>query len=604
MIRSGVNQTEQGFSFVYANPKEEACSLLLYKRGQAEPEQIIEMKNCLGDFYTAEVKLKDPQNYEYVYRIGEEIVTDPYAKGITGKQAFGVFTEESELRGTFHRSSFDWEGDQPLRLPFTESVMYCTHLRGYTMDESSKVQNPGTFLGMTEKIPYLQSLGITQLELMPIYEFEEYPKPKDRQTDSEKKLPKMTIPKENRKFNYWGYSEGFYFAPKKSYAAGEDASAELKELVKALHRAGIELILEFYFEQGTAPNLILDCLRYWVSEYHLDGIHLNRGCIDGRLLTEDPLLKKTKIFTEYFDGSEFSGEHTDAGKKRLAEYHDGFLVDARRLLRGDWEMVGPFCDRVRKNPKYCSVVNYLANHNGFTMRDMVSYDKKHNEANGEKNRDGSSENHSWNCGVEGATKDEEVLKLRNRQLRNAFAMVFFSQGIPLIYGGDEFGNSQQGNNNAYGQDNPLGWIQWSETENAKALTEYVRALIAFRKNHDVFREEKEAEFSDYRYTGIPDLSYHSEQAWCGNFAPYSRKIAMFYGPAYARSEENPIYVAYNFYPGSQEFGLPKLTEGREWRVIFDSSAEKIFEPEGRKLPDKKHVTISGRTICVLEGVSI
>lgn len=596
-MRLGVKKTEKGFRFAYAMKDHGKCRLLLYKKGEKEPEQILDMEREVGNIYTVCVDIKDLSPYEYLYEADGVRVLDPYATGISGKQKFGEFIPWEQLRCTLEDPSFDWEQDRQLEIPFTESVIYCTHLRGYTMDRSSKVKAKGTFQGMIEKIPYLVSLGINQLELMPIYEFDEFPKPKGIRGYEQT----VTVDKESAKLNYWGYGDGFYFALKKSYAASGDPGKEFKQLVKELHKAGIELVLEFYFEESYSPGMIRDCLEFWVEEYHIDGVHINRGDLDMKLLTTDPVLKNTKIYTEYYEKRELCEELQDPNARHLAEYHDGFLIQGRRFLKGDEEVLREFCQKTRKNPSQTGVVNYMANHNGFTMRDMVSYDQKHNESNGEHNADGTDYNYSWNCGIEGETRKKTVTQLRKRQIYNAYAMLFFAQGIPLIYGGDEFGNSQKGNNNAYGQDNEISWVQWKNTKAEKELLEYVKTLIAFRKKHDVFHEPKEASQSDYKSTGFPDVSYHGENAWYSDFSAYSRHIGIMYGDAYAEKEKNPIYVAYNQHWVEHKFGLPYLSKGKQWKVIFDTSAEEIFAPEGRKILKQKEITLSGRTICVLEG---
>lgn len=599
MIRLGVSKVQKGYQFAFATAKEEPCTLLLYKKGEETPEKEIPMTRKMGDIYTATVERINAKNYEYAYQAGGKRLLDPYATGISGKKKFGQFVKEQELRCTFDCADYDWEDDKSPQIPFSESFVYCTHLRGYTMDKSSKVRAKGTFKGMLEKIPYLVSLGVRQLELMPVYEFEEFPRPKAKSTMYERE-----VPEENLKFNYWGYGPAFYFAPKRSFAYGKDAARELKDLVKALHREGIELILEFYFEETAAPHMVMDCLKFWVEEYHVDGFHLNRSAVPMRTIVMEPSLKQTKIFTEFFESSDLLDETRDLQRKHLAEYHDGFLIDARRLLKGDEDVLKDFCEKTRKNPEFHGVVNYLANHNGFTMMDMVSYDAKHNEANGENNTDGSNYNFSWNCGLEGPSKKKGIQQLRSRQLRNAFAMLMFAQGIPLIYGGDEFGNSQQGNNNVYGQNNELSWVQWNTSKSAKDLMEYVQKLIGFRKEHGVFHMGKEASQSDYKSTGIPDLSYHGESAWYGGFEAFRRNIGIMYGNEYAENEKNPIYVAYNLHWVEHRFGLPTLPKGRTWKMIFTTGKETgNFTPQGGEIPDQRVLALEGRTICVLEGIA-
>ncbi len=596
-MKLGVTKTQKGYQFAFAGGNDLPCTLLLYKKGEETPEFELPMNRLMGEVYVAYVEKINAKNYEYVYRVGEKNVLDPYATGISGKKKFAEKVDPSKLRCTFDFSEYNWEDDKHPEISFSESLIYCTHLRGYTMDKSSRVRAKGTFKGMIEKIPYLVSLGVKQLELMPIYEFEEYPRPKKKS-----RMYELEVAEESLKLNYWGYTSGFYFAPKASYAAGKDASRELKDLVKALHKAGIELILEFYFEESAAPYMVMDCLKYWVEEYHIDGIHINRSAVPMKNLVMEPSLKTTKIFTEYFEQSELAEEPRVPKKRHLAEYQESFLVDGRRLLKGDEDVLRAFADKHKKNPSNIGVVNYMANHNGFTLMDAVSYDEKHNEANGENNRDGSNYNFSWNCGVEGPSKKKGIVQLRTKQLRNAFAMLMFAQGIPLIYGGDEFCNSQQGNNNVYGQDNELSWVQWNTSKNAKDLLEYVKKLIAFRNAHSAFHMEKEASMTDYKSTGIPDLSFHGESAWYGGFEAYRRHIGMMYGAGYA--EKNTIYVAYNLHQSAHEFGLPTLPKGKKWKMIFNTAEDtEQFTPQGVAIPNQKIMKLSGRTICVLEGMA-
>ena len=368
-MRLGVRKTQKGYQFAFASAKEEPCTLLLYKKGEETAEIKIPMNRYMGDIYVADVEKINAKNYEYAYQVGDKIILDPYAKGISGKGKFGEKADSQKLRCTFNLAEYNWEDDKHPEIPFSESLIYCTHLRGFTMDKSSKVRAKGTFKGMMEKIPYLVSLGVKQLELMPIYEFEEFPRPKKKRSKYE---PEKRA--EGLELNYWGYTSGYYFAPKSSYAYGKDASKELKDLVKALHKAGIELILEFYFDDTVSPNMIMDCLKFWVEEYHIDGIHINRSAISMKNVVMEPALKATKIFTEYFEQGELLEETDSPKRKHLAEYRDGFLVDARRLLKGEEDVLRTFAEKTRRNPGNYAVVNYMANHNGFTMMDMVSYD--------------------------------------------------------------------------------------------------------------------------------------------------------------------------------------------------------------------------------------
>ena len=328
-------------------------------------------------------------------------------------------------------------------------------------------------------------------------------------------------------------------------------------------------------------------------------------------LAQDPLLSHTKIMSEGFQLEEIYEERHIPNFRNLAEYNDGFMLDVRRFLKGDEGQLAPFAWRARRNPSEYAVINYMANHNGFTLLDAVSYDEKHNEANGEENHDGTDYNYSWNCGEEGPSRKKKTLALRARQLRNAFVLLLLSQGTPLIYGGDERGNSQSGNNNVYCQDNELSWVNWKTGKAFGFLTDYVKGLIAFRRAHPVFHQKQELRMTDYLSCGHPDLSYHGKRAWLGDFENYSRSVGAFYGGDYieansgGKETDSFFYVAYNMHWIPHEFALPDLPGKGNWKIAIDTGLEGtagIYE-EGKEplLSDQRTVTVPERTILVLTG---
>lgn len=597
----GVRKLGEDTCFTVAVPDKKTCSLLLYRKGRKEPEAAISMEGSgqYGDLRSVLVKDLPADRYEYNYEIDGQVVTDPYACRIAGRESFGKPVKEEVLRGRICPGVFDWEGDRPLRLPYEEIVAYAAHVRGFTKHGTSRVKAKGTFAGLKEKIPYLKELGINQLELMPIYEFSEL-----ASVDSPALKKYAPLDGGEARINYWGYSpKAYYFAPKASYAASDNPVQELKELIRELHKNGIEIILEFYFPKGTKASLVLGCIRYWVVEYHIDGVHINRDNAPVEALAQDPLLSHTKIFSEGFALDEIYEEKAVPAFRNLAEYNDGFMLDARRFLKGDEGQLTAITSRARRNPKRNGVINYMANHNGFTLTDLVTYDEKHNEANGEANRDGTDVNYSWNCGEEGPSRKKRLLKLRSRQLRNAFTILLLSQGTPLIYAGDERGNSQSGNNNAWCQDNELSWIPWKTGKAETALLEFVKGLIAFRKAHPVFHQARELQMTDYRSCGYPDVSYHGKQAWFGDFENYSRSVGILYAGDYV--EDDFFYVAYNMHWMPHEFALPGLPADRKWRIALDTGpegTEGIFqEGEEEILEEQRKVTVPERTILVLAG---
>ena len=607
--RPGIVRQGACICFTAVVPEEKDCALILYKKGspEAEIEISMEPETRYGDLRSVEIADLPADSYEYNYRIAGRMVTDPYARRIVGRELWGQVPENgSSLRASIPSEDFDWEGDEPLRLPYTEVVAYVTHVRGFTKHPTSGVRAKGTFAGIQEKIPYLKSLGINQLELMPVYEFAE------AEAWDERRPPIRRGGKaEEPLINYWGYTDSYYFAPKASYAASGDPVQELKTLVRELHKNGIELILEFYFPKGMQTARVLDCIRYWVLEYHIDGVHVNRNHTPVEALAQEPLLSHTKIMSEGFEMDEIYEERHSPSFRNLAEYNDGFMMDIRRFLKGDEGMIPGFIWRARRNPGNCAVMNYLAGHNGFTLMDAVSYDEKHNEANGEENRDGTDYNYSWNCGEEGPSRKKKTMELRGRQLRNALVMLYLSQGVPALYGGDEKGNSQSGNNNVYCQDNELSWIQWKPGKKWEFLEDYVRLLIRFRRKHPVFHQEAELRQTDYLSCGHPDISYHGKRAWFGDFENYSRSVGIFYAGEYVsansdgKRSDDSFYVAVNMHWIPHEFALPKLSGRQVWTLALDTGAEGtdgIF-PEGREevLSDQHLIHVPERTILVLRG---
>ncbi|MCR5216147.1 MAG: alpha-amylase [Lachnospiraceae bacterium] len=509
---------------------------------------------------------------------------------------------------------FDWEGDHPIAIPYEDTILYKLHVRGFTKHSSSKVAHRGTYRGIIEKIPYLLELGINSVELMPVFEFEEVQKWTLNSKNS------YYNPQFNGRTNYWGYTPGMYFAPKAAYASNssknQDYTVEFKEMVKALHRAGIEVIVEMYFPSGSSVSLISDCVRHWVVEYHIDGVHIDVCDAAKEALSKDPLLSRIKILTTYWNVNEKNRSY-----RNLANYNTGFSNCARKLLKGDENQLSEFVTRMKENSTQVATINYITNNNGFTLQDLVSYDRKHNEANGENNNDGEDFNNSWNCGVEGKTRKKKILELRRRQQKNALLMVFLSQGTPLLLAGDEFGNSKSGNNNSYCQDNEVSWLNWKELEKNRDLFEFTKQLIEFRKNHRILHMPTALRDMDYCGLGYPDISYHGEHAWFGDFATYQRQLGVLYCGAYGtmlekknsatleemetgskvESEDSMIYVAYNLHWEVHTLALPKLPDGRRWRIYMEtgvvdggmskSQGESAFYPDSEILVGPRSITV-------------
>ena len=542
----------QTANFSVAGPEGQTCELIIYKNGARASafSQERPSSDVAGTLPVLSVVLEQPEDYEYCYKIGGKIVPDPYGKAFSGREHWSVSKgkEKRTLRTRIVTDTFDWGKSQFPHLKKEDVIAYSLHVRGFTKHSSSGVAHKGTFDGVTEKLPYLQKLGINQIHLMPVYEFDE----------------------NQRHVNYWGYGKAYFFAPKASYAAGDPVN-EMKSLVRQMHLAGIEVILEMPFTEGTTFSLILDCLRYWVMQYHVDGFIVNPYICNPDELAKDPVLAKSKILKK----------------------EDGFQNVMRRFLKGDEGMIRDVICQLKNQDT--QLYNYIASHNGFTLCDVVSYDGKHNEANGENNLDGPDYNYSWNCGAEGNSRKKAVNELRKNQIFNAFFLLLFAQGMPCILSGDEFMNTQKGNNNAYCQDNLISWLDWNQLSRQEELYTFVCRLIALRKAC-MKQIAKKSEDTMGR-SGIPQISYHGEDAWQMPAGRASRQLGVFY---HEESTEKDFYIAYNMHWLSHSFALPSLPKGMEWVCIAGTKEGVLDEKEAVPVKDKK-VQLEDRTIKVFVG---
>ena len=685
----GATITDGGVNFSIFSKEATGCTLLLYHHGDEKPFVEIPFPEefRIGNVYTMMVFGIQIETTEYGYRFDgiwnpaagqyfdpAQPVLDPYAKSVSGRSVWGRLPESKAgtdfvHRGQFIREDYDWEGDKPLELPLEDLVIYEMHVRGFTQDPSSGVRHRGTYAGIVEKIPYLKSLGINCIELMPIFEFDEFEY--IRQDIADGTIAKNTGPSAHRRkgkagknegneltaqdlkglrLNYWGYSTVCFFAPKAGYAAsapfGMEAD-ELKNLIKKLHQSGIEVILDVVFNhtaegdqrgpsisyrgidnrtyyllgpEGSYYNFsgcgntmncnnavvrshILDCLRYWVSAYHIDGFRFDLASIltrdaDGapmmspplvEALAHDAVLGSTKLIAEAWDAGGLYQVGNFPSWNRWSEWNGKYRDCVRRFVKGDAGCAPELFQRIAGSEDLYTgrgptvSINFVTCHDGFTMFDLVSYNEKHNEANGEGNRDGSNDNDSWNCGAEGETEDPEVLSLRMRQIRNFHTLLLTSRGIPMLLSGDEFANSQSGNNNAYCQDNEISWLNWDRLPAHQSLYDYVRTLIALRAAHPVLR----APHFDrgYNGTGYPELSFHSTSPW--NHDPHAGTLtfAVLYAEdhiKYGTPSDTYIYVLINAHWEAHTFDLPIIPAGLQWHLVCRSegSASEGSAPGG------------------------
>lgn len=539
----GTTIQENQINFSVSIPKGKSCNLLLYQAGETKVSAEYEMEKQEGSIWAIALEGIEPDQYEYNYRVDGRIVVDPYVKALAGKEVWGVEStaQKHEIRGKLTVPSFEWGEDAPLQIPQCEVVAYSLHVRGFTKNPHSGVCHDGTFEGVIEKIPYLLELGVNQIQCMMIYDFEET----------------------GKKCNYWGYGDAYYFAPKNGYSANGDGSKSLKKMIRACHEAGIEVVLQMAFSDTAPKTMMVDCLRYYRMEYHVDGFLLNPTVTPMDLVLSDPVLQTTKVLY----------------------YQTDFQNDMRRFLKGDEGMIPGVCFWLRHVAAHS--FNFITTHSGFTLYDLVSYNAKHNEENLEENRDGIGENFSWNCGEEGETEVDEVKRLRKRQMYNALFLLLLSEGTPCILAGDEFANTQMGNNNVYCQDNEIGWLNWEKLSEEKELFEFVKMLIRIRKE----------QLSLYENISELKASFHGAEGWKVQEERTSRQLGILY--------ENPnghaCYIACNMHWLEHELALPNLSEQREWWMIASTEEGILSVP--KKMPRKKTMKMKPRTIVVLtEGV--
>jgi isoamylase len=557
-----------------------------------------------------------------------KVLLDPYGRGVVVPRNYSreAASVPGDNAATAMKSvvvdpdAYDWEGDAPLSRPASRTIIYEMHVRGFTRHPSSGLpeKTRGTYAGLIEKIPYLQQLGITAVELLPVFQFDSQDAPAGRT-------------------NYWGYAPVSFFAPHQAYSSRQDPLGpvnEFRDMVKALHRAGLEVILDVVFNHtaegdqsgptlsfrglensayyilekdrsryanysGTGNTLngnhpivrrmILDSLRYWVEQMHVDGFRFDLAPIlerdeSGNLMPNppvlwdidsDPALAGTKLIAEVWDAAGLYQVGSFLGDS-WREWNGRFRDDVRSFFRGDEGTVAPLADRLLGSPQIYAhderdaeeSVNFVTCHDGFTLNDLVSYNQKHNEANGENNRDGTNDNRSSNWGVEGPTGNPEIEKLRNRLVKNFFTVTMFSLGLPMILMGDEVRRTQQGNNNAYCQDNETSWFDWTLLDKHSDVLRFVRLLCSKRLllNADI----------DQRYANLSQLLRMAERTWHGvklgqpDWSAPSHSLALY---AEARSQNLLVYFILNDYWEPLDFELPPASDGNPWRRWIDTSLD-------------------------------
>ena len=520
-----------------------------------------------GNVYSAIIPEFDREKNSYNFFCDDYYITDERAECYTDKLYFGNFDPE-RARKACVSIPFDWEDDEKPMVSYQDMFIYQLHVRGFTMHTSSGVKNKGTFKGMMGKIDHLRSLGVTSVEIQPAYEFNE----NDKKT---------------KKYNYWGYCQGYYYTPKSAYSSSEDAAGEFCEMVKAFHKAGMEIIMQMYFPAEFSRREIPYILEYWAVKYHVDGFHIMGENLPMSLIDESPVLSDVKIFADSLWGvnTEINDIYTKrADKRRYALYRDDYLYSMRRFLKGDCGLLSEVAFRMRNNPPDHAVINFLDAYNTFTLTDMVSYDHKHNENNGEDNRDGNDYNCSWNCGIEGVTAKPKINSLRRKQINNALILLFLSSGVPLIFMGDEMGNTQMGNNNPYCHDSDVTWLDWKGLKRKNSMYSLISNLAALRKQYDFYHGSKEMSMVDVEGCGFPELSYHGESPWMNNPDDYKSSVGIMYS-----DKGRLFYLAVNMHWEKASLSLPRPPKGYSWKLM--NSTDEVT------LNSDNSITLTGRTIA-------
>ena len=533
--------------------------------------RVFDESERFGNVYSAIIPEFDREKHSYNFFCNDCYITDERAESYTDKLYFGAF-DPDKARKACVSVPFDWENDEKPEVAYEDMFIYLLHVRGFTNHTSSGVKHKGTFRGVAEKIEHLKSMGVTAIELQPAYEFNE----NDKKT---------------HRFNYWGYCRGYYYTPKSAYSSSEDAAGEFCDMVKAFHRAGIEIIMQMYFPADFSRREIPYILEYWAVKYHIDGFHVLGENLPMSLIGESPILSGVKIFADSLWGVDTETNDIfvrGKDKRRYGLFRDEYMYLMRRFLKGDSGLLSEVAFRMRNNPPDHAVINFLDSYNTFTLLDMVSYDHKHNENNGEDNRDGNDYNCSWNCGVEGPTGKPKINALRRKQITNALILLFLSSGVPMIFMGDEMGNTQNGNNNPYCHDSDVTWLDWRGLKRKNSFYPLIQKLSGLRKEYGFYHGSKEMSMVDVAGCGFPELSYHGESAWMNSPDDYKSSIGIMF------SEKGRLfYLAVNMYWEEASLSLPRPPKGQKWKLI-NSTDSVILGTDDR-------ITLSGR--CIAEIVT-
>ena len=590
---------------------ENSLFLVLYSAGKDCP--VIETRipvpadRCLGNLLRI---LIDPSDYAfdpgkdcYGYLIRGRRVPDPYAEGYLsltgcdGEAITGCIADPGVSSGNKDTDV----RPLPIKRDWNSRFIYQCHVRGLTKsspflrDEHIK----GTFDGVIHMIPHILSLGATTVELMPVAA----PRIKAvRPSESSAVRESSADPAAAGTaagIDYWGFHPAAFHAVNPLYAPGgdvRDAAPSLRRLVKALHKAGLELVLQVYVNGDESAQEVQSMLRYYALDFGVDGFHMIGMPVPFSYLFTDPVLAD-RLFIGEGLGSVPAG-------RSAAEYGDGYSNLVRQLVKGDDLVLKSFLSSFAGRREGTGDIRYIADYRGFTLLDLVSYSRKHNEANGEENRDGEDRNYSWNCGAEGETSSRTINLLRLQQIRNFLVLTLLGGGTPLLFSGDEALNTQSGNNNPYNQDNETGHIVMRSTKAARSLTAFIRELIRFRSEHPVLTRATPYRFGDSLGLGYPDLSFHGSEAWKPDLTAYSHTAGILFNEGYAMANPVPgegplLYIAVNCYWEEASFGLPRLAPGFVWREVLSTAGAGGFLSPEREIGRGDSFAIPPRSVSVL-----
>lgn len=535
-----------------------------------------------GDVVSVYLDLKETDKLAYLFFEDDKEVIDPYCKSFNADLSLCLFEKFINPKG--------FDSDLKPCIPYDKSVFYLASVRGLTMLDSSIKSSKGTFKAMEEKIGDLKKLGITGLILMPVYEVFN-PESSYREE------------KDVKKANFWGFGEGCHFAVKSSLAFKNTASYEYKSLIYNLHKNNMECIQILQFSEKFSKDYILDVLKFYLLEFHVDGFRLIGQNLPITDIVNNSLFKETKIICDNFD---FEG-YRPLGNfkfKNLASSNDYFLKEARKFLKGDEDTVPYFGYAVRENRKYYESLRFITDFSGFSLNDLVSYNIKHNEANNEENGDGTDYNYSWNCGEEGKSSKRTVNALRNRQVRNAMLLTLLNQGAPVLRGGDEYLNTQFGNNNPYCQDNETGWAIYRKDKTAKDFYRFLKNLLAFRTRHVILHQPKELMLFDYMSCKVPDVSFHGTDAFKMDQTPVSREFSVLYYGDYSKQftgqKEDSIFIVYNMNWEARDFSMPLSIKDYTCKLLYssDGSTDESFDEEKAEVFTETKYTAKGRSVTI------